>query len=277
MGTTKTPKLQAQLMGKIFTGRFTGTGSAVTCMNINAFEAAFGKTRKKTDLKTDIFIRGRKCTQTMQIVDEASKNILGIDFLQKFRLHLNPKTKEITFQSAPSKALFATKNFPMPPFATTVVQARTFQTLNNRLHYIADIGAPKQPLISGLSTLVSFDHRNHCTLQIQNCAPHEVSIQTGDILGILSTEEEAPIPLNEESHATICEQIHQRLPKVKKRAWTRKEIEERCHLGAPETYHSRYIDILVKHQAAISLDKYALGLAKNFTHRIHLKDNQPIF
>jgi hypothetical protein len=151
---------------------------------------------------------------------------LGINFLQKFRLHLDPKTKEITFQSAPSKALFATKNFTLPPFATTLVQARTFQAIDNKLHYIADIGAPKQPLISGLSTLVNFDYRNQCTLQIQNCAPHEVSIQTRDILGILSTEEDAPIPFNDESLATICEQSYQRLQKVKKRAWTRKEIEK---------------------------------------------------
>ncbi len=34
---------------------------------------------------------------------------------------------------------------------------------------------------------------------------------------------------------------------------------------------------MVKHQAAISLDKYDLGLAKDFTHKIHLKDGQPIF
>jgi Reverse transcriptase (RNA-dependent DNA polymerase) len=93
----------------------------------------------------------------------------------------------------------------------------------------------------------------------------------------LSTEEDEPIPFNDDSLATICEQIYQQLPKVKKRAWTRKEIEERCHLGAPEPYRSQYMDILVKHQAAISLDKYDLGLAKNFAHRIHLKDNQPIF
>jgi hypothetical protein len=157
------------------------------------------------------------------------------------------------------------------------VQARTFQTIDNKLNYIADIRAPKQPLISGPSTWVSFDHRKQCTLQIQNCAPHEVSIKTGDILGILYTEEDTPIAFNNESLATICEQIHQRLPKVKKRAWTRKEIEERCHLGAQEPYRSRYIDILVKHQAATSLDKYILGLVKDFTHRIHLKDNQPIF
>ena len=79
-------------------------------MNINAFEAAFGKLKEKTkECKIDIFIRNRKCTHTVKIADESSENILGIDFLQKFRLHLDPKTKEITFQSAPSRALFATK------------------------------------------------------------------------------------------------------------------------------------------------------------------------
>jgi len=277
-GDHKETKITGTVNGKNFYWKI-DTGSAVTCMNINAFETAFGKSkeRKQKDFKTDIFIKKRRCTHTVQIADESSKNILGINFLQKFRLHLDPKTKEITFQSAPSKALFATKNFTLPTFATTLVQARTFQAIDNKLHYIADIGAPKQPLISGLSTLVNFDYRNQCTLQIQNCAPHEVSIQTRDILGILSTEEDAPIPFNDESLATVCEQSYQRLQKVKKRAWTRKEIEKRCHLGAPEPYRSRYINILVKHQAAISLDKYDLGLAKNFTNRIHLKNNQPIF
>jgi hypothetical protein len=277
-GENKDTKIIGTDNGKNFYWKI-DTGSAVTCMNINAFETAFGETKEKKlkEFKTDIFIRKRKCAHTVQIADESSENILGIDFLQKFRLHLDPNTKDVTFQSAPSRALFATKNFSIPPFATTLVQARTFQTIDNKLHYIADIGVPKQPLISGLSTLVSFDHQNQCTMPIQNCAPHEVHINSGDILGILSTEKYEPIPFNDDCLATICEQIYHRLPKVKKRAWTRKEIEERCHLGAPELYHSGYIDILVKHQAAISLDKYNLGLAKNFTHQIHLKDNQPIY
>jgi ribosomal protein L13 len=89
MGTTKTLKLQAQLMGKNFNQKI-DTGSAVTCMN--AFETAFGKTKEKNqkDFKTDIFIKKRKCTHMMQIADESSENILGIDFLQKFQLHLDP-------------------------------------------------------------------------------------------------------------------------------------------------------------------------------------------
>ncbi len=67
------------------------------------------------------------------------------------------------------------------------------------------------------------------------------------------------------------------MPKVKKKTWIRNEIERRCHLGAPEAYRSRYIITLFRHQAAIRMDKYDLGLAKNFTHRIHLKDDQPIY
>ena len=149
-GDHKDTKIIGTVNGKNFYWKI-DTGSAVTCMNINAFEAAFGKMKeKKKECKIDIFIRNRKCTHTVTIADESSENIFGIDFLQKFRLQLNSKTKEINFQSAPSRALFATKNFTIPPFATTLVQARTFQNIDRQLNYIADIGAPKQPLISGL-------------------------------------------------------------------------------------------------------------------------------
>jgi hypothetical protein len=137
---------------------------------------------------------------------------------------LDHKTQQIRFLPTPSKALFATRNFTLPPFATTLVQTRTFQTVNKNQNYIADIGVLKQPLISGPSTWVSFDNRNPFTIQLQNCAPHEVSLKTGDILDILDTETDMLIPFSDESLATICEQIHQPLPKVKKRMWTRKEI-----------------------------------------------------
>jgi hypothetical protein len=276
-GDNNKAKILGTVNGKTFYWTI-DTGSAVTCMNINSFETAFGKNKEENkEYKTDIFIRKRKCSHTIQIADEFSENILGINFLQKFRLPLDPKTQQVQFLPTPSKALFATKNFSLPPFATTFVPARTFQTIDEKLNYIADIVVPKQPLISGPSTWVSFNNRNHCTLQLQNCAPHEVSLKTSDTLGILDIEMDTPIPFSNKSLATICEQIHQRLPKVKKRTWTRKDIEDRCHLGAPEPYRSQYIDPLFKHQAAISMDKYDLGLAKDFTHRIHLKDDQPIF
>jgi hypothetical protein len=279
-GDKSKPKILGTIKGKTFYWNI-DTGSAVTCMNINSFETAFGKKMNTQDkqerYKIDIFIKNRKCSHIVQITDELSENILGIDFLQKFWLHFDHKTQQTQFLPSLSKALFATKSFTLPPFSKSLVQARSFQKINNEQNYIADIGVPKHPLISGPSTWVSFDSNNHCTIQLQNCAPHEICLETGDILGIVDTEETTPIPFHDDSLATICEQIHQRLPKVKKKAWTRKEIEERCHLGAPEEYQNRYINTLFKHQAAISLNKYDLGLAKDFTHRIHLKDDQPIF
>jgi hypothetical protein len=238
-GDNNKTKILGTVNGKTFYWKI-DTGSAVTCMNINSFEMAFGKKKEvQKEYKTDIFIKKRKCSHTVQISDEFSENILGINFLQKFWLHLDPKTQQIRFLQTPSKALFAIKNFTLPPFATTFVKARTFQMINYNLNYIADIGVPKQSLISGPSTWVSFENWKHCTLQLQNCATHEVSLKAGHILGILDIKTDTPIPFCDESLATICEQIHQRLPKVRKRMWTRKEIHGRCHLGAPESYRSQ--------------------------------------
>jgi len=42
-------------------------------------------------------------------------------------------------------------------------------------------------------------------------------------------------------------------------------------------YKNRYIDILFKHQNAISVDKFDLGRAKSFTHKIYLKNNEPVY
>ena len=99
-GDHKDTKITGTVNGKNFYWKI-DTGSAVTCMNINAFETAFGKTKEKKlkEYQTDIFIRNRKCTHTVKIANESSENILGIDFLQKFWLHLDPSTKEVTFQN----------------------------------------------------------------------------------------------------------------------------------------------------------------------------------
>jgi hypothetical protein len=50
---------------------------------------------KNTSTRTTalpLFYKKRKCTHLVQIANESSENILGIDFLQKIRLHLDPKS-----------------------------------------------------------------------------------------------------------------------------------------------------------------------------------------
>jgi hypothetical protein len=59
---------------------------------------------------------------------------------------------------------------------------------------------------------------------------------------------------------------------VPKKKFTRNEIEQKANLKVPAQYKQRYLDILYKHQAAISINKFDLGRAKNFNHKIYLKD-----
>jgi hypothetical protein len=60
-GDHKDTKIIGTVNGKNFYWKI-DTGSAVTCMNINAFEAAFCKLKEKNlkDFKTDIFIKKEK-------------------------------------------------------------------------------------------------------------------------------------------------------------------------------------------------------------------------
>ncbi len=45
----------------------------------------------------------------------------------------------------------------------------------------------------------------------------------------------------------------------------------------PAEFKNWYIDILNKHLDAITVDKFDLGQAKSFTHKVYLKDNDPAY
>jgi hypothetical protein len=64
---------------------------------------------------------------------------------------------------------------------------------------------------------------------------------------------------------------------VPKRKLTKAEIATKAHLNVPNDYKQKYIDIIYRHQQAISVNKYDLGMASNFKHRIHHKDNNPVY
>jgi hypothetical protein len=50
-----------------------------------------------------------------------------------------------------------------------------------------------------------------------------------------------------------------------------------CHLQLLDEYREKQIDILYKHQDALSVYKNDLGVVKNLTHKIHLKSNDPLY
>ncbi len=77
--------------------------------------------------------------------------------------------------------------------------------------------------------------------------------------------------------AAILSDIEKHLPKLPKKKLTKDEIAAKANLNVPSDYKNKYVDILYKHKKAISVNKYDLGLATHYKHKIHLKDNSPVY
>jgi hypothetical protein len=132
-------------------------------------------------------------------------------------------------------------------------------------------------MIFGMPAIVSIDKNNNCKIVLDNCAPYDVTISRNDILSIMDAEPDEPIPKEDSTISAILQDIDNKLPKVPKKKLTKDEIAAKAHLNVPPEFKQKYIDILHKHQQAISVNKYDLGLATNFKHNIHLKDNDPLY
>ncbi len=109
-------------------------------------------------------------------MDELSDNIIGIDFLHKYRLHYDHQTWQIKFLTTPSKVLCAIKKTVIPALSNPVINDQYFGGFNANINYIANICAPRTPMILGMPSIISFNVNNHCQLMLQNCAPYEITI-----------------------------------------------------------------------------------------------------
>jgi hypothetical protein len=112
---------------------------------------------------------------------------------------------------------------------------------------------------------------------IDKCAPYDISIDRNDIIGLLYLETEPLQHLNNSVISAILSDIDKHLPKVPQKKLSKIYIAAKSNLNVPSKYKQKYKDVFYQHQKAISINKYHLGLAKNFAHKIHHKDNNPVY
>jgi len=167
----------------------------------------------------------------------------------------------------------AFKEKTLPALASTVVTAKYKGKVNKDVTYMASIFAPNNPTVSGMP----FDKNNNCKIIVDNCAPYDVIIGRNDILGFMDIETYELIPMEDSMIAAILSDIEKHLCKLPKKKLTKDEIAAKANLNVPSDYKNKYVDILYKHQKAISVNKYDLGLATHYKHKIHLKDNSPVY
>jgi hypothetical protein len=82
---------------------------------------------------------------------------------------------------------------------------------------------------------VNVDENNICNIIVENCTPYDVTLER-DILWVVETEEDKLVPLTDDFISSVCQDIHNDLPKVKRKRLSSDEIKRRCHLQVPEKF-----------------------------------------
>jgi hypothetical protein len=222
-------------------------------------------------------IRGRKFVHPVMVVEDINDNIIGINFMHAKRMDYDATSKQITFAHMLTNALYAVKETTIPALSTMIISTKFKGNNCNTAKPVATVHATNNPTILGMPALVMLDKYKNCKLVIDNWAPYDIVLARNEILGVLEFKPEECIPLNEQTISAIILDIHQKFPKVPKKKFTQSQIEQKANLQVPSEYKQWCLDILFKHQDAISIDKFDLGRAKNFTHKIYLKDDNTVY
>jgi hypothetical protein len=85
------------------------------------------------------------------------------------------------FAGAGTNLIAALKNTVLPAMKSTVIKAKFKCTRDEKAIYVANIFAPRTPLVSGIPSIVNIDKNNICNIIVENCAPYDVTLEQDDI------------------------------------------------------------------------------------------------
>jgi hypothetical protein len=211
------------------------------------------------------------------MIMEQNDNIIGINFMHRNQLIYDVDTRQVKLANSQMNTICATKQITILAMTLSIITMKFNGETHSEKTYIATIHCPGSPTHPGVRAVVSIDENHNCKVMIKNCAPYKVTIERNDLLGLVEIKEDKLIPLTDNTAAKICAAIKDNIPKTPRAKLSRDEIARHCNLQVPGQFRERYSDILFKHQESISLDKYDLGLTKNYKHKIHLKSEDLVY
>ncbi len=211
--------------------------------------------------------------------------ILGIDFIQQHQLWYCPKNKSFAWDGQPNwgqgqlKVCNATI---IPPLSVAYIKA-TICTESASLPAqsnlcIANIASSLHPLITGGPYLVEPDSLGQVTVAVKNCAPTDLELNRNDFVGSIENIENCETrEINPAYLQTIAEKRANAHPRQTLTAKKRQFIKSNVKLHIPEQFQQKYLNLLLKHNEAISQDKFDLGRTDTLMHEIALKTTEPIY
>jgi hypothetical protein len=164
--------------------------------------------------EVDLWIKGKKFTHPVNVIQELNENIIGIDFIHAHQLTYDIIACQVKFAVAGTNSKVALKKVVLLAMTSTVVKAKFKSQRDAQATYMANICAPRTPKVSGMPSIVNVDD-NICNIVLENCTLYDVTLEQEEILGIMEIEEEELIPLTCNFISSVCQDIHNHFPKVK--------------------------------------------------------------
>jgi len=225
-----------------------------------------------------INIKGRKRVIPIYVIKNLTQNcILGIDAIKSFGLCYNAKRDELFFDTLDTHdvcPIFAKHTLTLKPFEVSSVSFRVPPILQGLTEGVVHLHSTQHPLLQGAEGIVRLDQETSFCV-IKNCSPIEITIEKGEPLGVVENISGLPtkqVFVNEVSRKMVKKKPVPHLSEDRE-----KEIKLKLRMNVPEDYLEAYQKLVFKYHDVFSKDKYDLGRAKGFTHKIHLKNNDPVF
>ncbi len=165
-------------------------------------------------IEIELEIKGKKYRHHINVIDQLTDNIIGIDFMHQHQLHYDVQTRQVKIAGVDIDQIVAIKEQTLSALSSTVITAKYKGKIIPDANLIANIFSPRTPMISGMPAIVSIDKNNNCKIVVDNCAPYDVTINRGDILGIMDVEKDELIPMEDSTISAILQDIDKKLPKV---------------------------------------------------------------
>jgi hypothetical protein len=142
---------------------------------------------------------------------------------------------------------------------------------------LAHVGTTALPYLNGGPGLVTTDRLGEVMLRINNCAPTELNLLKGSVIGFFKNINSQEIKkINDKLFVHTVNLVKNELPLPLSVA-DQKEFLQNLKLMVPPSELPAYLDLILKNHDVLSKNKNDLGCATNATHKIHLKNKAPIY
>ncbi len=285
------------------------TGAQRSCMPFKAFKKIQSTNKLKQKPEPDLKIKdaggndlgyrgtylvpmqifGRKIMHDLVILDHVQDYILGIDFIKQHALSYNSLQDKCFWETPPidSGILKTQERIFIDALSSRKVKLKCVNEENIKIGQtntmIATIST-QHSLITGPPGLIKFDKEGVAYAVIQNCSPSAIWIERDEPVGFAEhhTNENETEKLDKKFVAHLLKDVTiNSIQQEKSKRWTEEakmeHILEQAHINVPSSYISKYRNLLLKHFSIVSIDKTDLGRVKNFFHKIHMKDNEPVY